>query len=299
VEQGKNVHRRDFGAVPAGCWPSEGAVSTAAVQLLDGAGFRWTASSQRVLLNSLGLDSAGSEVVHRAYALPDRRIAMFFRDDELSDLIGFQYKDWHADDAVANLMARLMAIADEPGAGAGRVVTIALDGENAWEHYPENGYHFLGALYRTLAHHPQLRLTTFSACLDDPDIQVRPLQRLVAGSWVYGDLTTWIGHRDKNRAWDMLVAVCKRVAAVLAAGHLNPSDKAKLERQLAVCEGSDWFWWPGDYNPEAAVAHFDHLYRMQLAGLYHLLGESPPDYLALPFSHGNAQATGGVMRPSS
>ena len=41
---------------------------------------------------------------------------------------------------------------------------IALDGENAWEHYPFNGYYFLQALYAQLAEHPQLELTTLSEC---------------------------------------------------------------------------------------------------------------------------------------
>lgn len=297
LTRGRVVHARHYGAGPVGCWPSEGALSTASLALLDEAGFRWTASGQRVLLNSLDLNSAPSETAHRVYRLGERRIAVFFRDDELSDLIGFQYKDWHADDAVADLVTRLAAIADEPGARPGRVVTIALDGENAWEHYPDNGYHFLTALYRVLSQDPRFELTTFRRCLDDPAVPVMTLPRLTAGSWVYGDLSTWIGHPDKNRAWDMLVEVRKLCAAALASGRLDATECARLEHQLAVCEGSDWFWWPGEYNPEASVSQFEHLFRVQLAGLYHMLGEAPPEYLATPFSHGGVEAHGGVMRP--
>ena len=296
LDQGRVLHERCFGTPPAGCWPSEGALSSATLALLGDTGFRWAASGQGVLRNSLG-QGAGSDTLHRPYRLGEGRTAVFFRDDELSDLIGFQYKDWHADDAVADLVSRLTAIAGEPEAGDGRVVCIALDGENAWEHYPENGYHFLTALYRTLAADPRFELTTFGRCLDDAGVPVRMLPRIVAGSWVHGDLATWIGHPDKNRAWDMLVEAAVLCAAALDSGRLDVSERNRLERQLAVCEGSDWFWWPGEYNPEAAVSHFEHLYRLQLAGLYHLLGEAPPDYLATPFSHGSLQATGGVMRP--
>jgi alpha-amylase/alpha-mannosidase (GH57 family) len=298
LEQGRAVYSRHYGSAQPGCWPSEGALSEATLALLDGMGFRWTASGQRVLLNSLGLANAPSDVAHRAYRLGERRIAVFFRDDELSDLIGFQYKDWHADDAVADLVARLATIAAEPGAGDGRVVTLALDGENAWEHYPENGYHFLTALYRALSQDPRFELTTFGHCLDDPAVPVRPLPKLAAGSWVYGDLSTWIGHPDKNRAWDMLVEVRRHCMAALTDGRFDAAERRRIEHQLAVCEGSDWFWWPGEYNPEEAVSQFEHMFRTQLAGLYHLLGEPPPDYLGTPFSHGGAEAHGGVMRPA-
>lgn len=298
LEQGKQLFREEFGAPPTGCWPSEGAVSTAAVAQLGQSDLRWAATGQRVLLNSLGTDAAPSDAMHRAYRLEGSGVTLFFRDDELSDLLGFRYKDWHADDAVADLVNRLAAIA-ETDAEPGRVVTIALDGENAWEHYPNNGYFFLSALYRVLSQDARFELTTFSRCLDDPRVTVRPLPQLKAGSWVYGDLTTWIGHPDKNRAWDMLVDASDACREALASKRFDADAVARIERQLAVCEGSDWFWWPGDYNPEAAVAQFEQLYRLQLQGLYDLIGAAPPDYLGTPFSRGNAEAQDGVMRPGS
>ena len=296
LREAQRTHAGRFGSPPAGCWPSEGALSAATLALLDEAGLRWTASGQRVLLNSLGVGGASSEIVHRVYRLDGKRVALFFRDDVLSDLIGFQYKDWHADDAVADLLSRLAAIAAEPQTESGRVVCLALDGENAWEHYPENGYHFLTALYRALSTDARFQLTTFSRCLDDPGVPVRTLPKLVAGSWVHGDLCTWVGHPDKNRAWDMLAAASARCHALLVAPRLDAAEPARLERQLAVCEGSDWFWWPGDYNPQGTVSQFEHLYRLQLVGLYQLLGEAPPEYLGVPFSRGSAEGAGGAMR---
>jgi alpha-amylase/alpha-mannosidase (GH57 family) len=78
-----------------------------------------------------------------------------------------------------------------------------MDGENAWEYFPENGYYFLSALYNRLAAHPGIELTTFSECLKNK-VENKTLNRLVAGSWVYGTFSTWIGDTDKNRGWDML-----------------------------------------------------------------------------------------------
>ena len=70
--------------------------------------------------------------------------------------------------------------------------------------YPNNGSYFLQAMYERIAAHPKLQLTTFSEVQKRQKRLAPKLSRLVAGSWVYGTFTTWIGDKDKNRAWDML-----------------------------------------------------------------------------------------------
>ncbi|HKK14845.1 MAG TPA: glycoside hydrolase, partial [Gammaproteobacteria bacterium] len=219
--------------------------------------------------------------------------ACFFRDDGLSDLIGFTYSDWHGDDAVANLVHHLENIAEVT---TDAVVPVILDGENAWEYYPDNGYHFLSGLYERLAAHPRLQLTTFSDCLAGDPTPGR-LDRLVAGSWVYGTFSTWIGDRDKNRGWDMLREAKLAFDAFAGARDVDAGRLDLARHQLAVCEGSDWFWWFGDYNPADTVTDFDRLFRMHLANLYQLLGQEPPEYLSHAFSHGTGRPErGGVMR---
>ena len=176
------------------------------------------------------------------------------------------------------------------------MVSIILDGENAWEHYPENGYYFLSALYRRLADHPGIELTTFSEALERCPVPAE-LPRLVAGSWVYGTFSTWIGDPDKNRGWDMLGAAKRACDAALASGRLGEEQRARALKQLAVCEGSDWFWWFGDYNPADTVSDFDRLYRRHLSNLYRLIGKEPPAYLEQPLTHGGgAPRAGGAMR---
>jgi alpha-amylase/alpha-mannosidase (GH57 family) len=72
---------------------------------------------------------------------------------------------------------------------------------------------------------------------------------------------------------------------------------ASIERQLAICEGSDWFWWFGDYNPADSVNDFDRLYRQQLTNLYQMLGEKVPPDLDRPISSGGGKAeNSGTMR---
>lgn len=301
VAEAVRVFTRVFGMRPAGCWPSEGAVSHAALEVIDAHGFAWAASSAGVLRGSLesGAGSAayGAQTLDRPWRLAGQRVSCWFRDDGLSDLIGFTYATWHGDDAVAHFVGALTDIAKRHAQSPGHAVLVALDGENAWEHYPQNGYHFLRGLYEALATHPALELTTLGALTARAGFAPRALPRLRAGSWVHSTLATWIGDADKNAAWDLLCDAKLACDRVIAAGTLSGERRAAIERQLARCESSDWFWWFGDYNPAQAVKQFDQLYRRQLTTLYRLLSLEPPAALAQPISRGGGvMEQGGVMR---
>ncbi len=67
----------------------------------------------------------------------------FFRDHYISDLVGFVYSRMGAVAAAEDLHRRIRAIGDREPAGRTATVSIILDGENAWEYYPENGRQFL------------------------------------------------------------------------------------------------------------------------------------------------------------
>ncbi len=300
IRKGIEVFQRHFGFRPRGCWPSEGAVSEATVKMLEEEGFKWAATGQQVLSNSLMASSSDGHLpanwVHTPYRLQEGRLNLFFRDDGLSDLIGFTYGEWHADDAVGDLINHLVNIAEACKDNQQAVVSIIMDGENAWEYYPNNGSYFLNAMYERIAHHPRLKLTTFSEIQCHSRRLAPKLGRLVAGSWVYGTFTTWIGDKDKNRAWDMLGKAKADYDQVLKSRSFSPARLEELERQLAICEGSDWFWWFGDYNPGATVSDFERLFRHQLSHLYELLELPKPDYLLQVFATGSGDPSlGGVM----
>ncbi|MFO1455206.1 MAG: glycoside hydrolase family 57 protein [Steroidobacteraceae bacterium] len=285
-----------FGHAPTGCWPSEGAVSDAALGLIDRFGLRWAATSSNVLQNSVAAQHNGP--VHRdaPHRLPGQKLTCFFRHDGLSDAIGFEYSTWHGDDAAAHFAGEVARLAEHYQNDPGRVLLIALDGENAWEHYPFNGYYFLRGMYAALADHPRLELTTLSDYLKR-DPQVVPLPHVVAGSWVHGTLATWMGDAAKNAGWDLLCEAKEAFDRVVVEGALDAAQVTAAERQLALCESSDWFWWFGDYNPADAVAQFDRLYRRQLTNLYRLLRLEPPASLLQPLSRGGGAAEhGGTMR---
>ena len=300
IAKGIEVFETHFGFKPQGCWPSEGAVSEATLKILEEEGFRWVATGQQVLNNSLMASSDGElpvNWVHTPYRVHEGTLNVFFRDDGLSDLIGFTYGDWHADDAVGDLITHLENIANACADNPDAVVSIIMDGENAWEYYPHNASYFLHAMYMRLAEHPRLALTTFKEVLEQQAKPSPTLDSLVAGSWVYGTFSTWIGDRDKNRAWEMLVDAKRTYDRVLAERAFSADQVQSLERQLAICEGSDWFWWFGDYNPGETVRDFERLFRRQLSHLYALLEEPEPDYLSQVFAVGSGDPTqGGTMR---
>jgi alpha-amylase/alpha-mannosidase (GH57 family) len=303
LHHGVDVYAKHFGCKPQGVWLSEGAVSMAAVKLLDEFGFKWTASGEGVWRHACEAshmnhhDVASKRALYSPLKLEHSNCALFFRDDGLSDMIGFQYKDWNPVDAANDFAHHMENIANFLGDKVEEhVVSVILDGENAWEYYPENAYHFLTALYERLAHHKKIEMTTFSAALVQ-GVKARPLSVLKAGSWVYGSFSTWIGDNEKNRGWDLLVEAKQVYDRVIASGKLTAKQRQLATEQLAICEGSDWFWWFGDYNPADSVRDFDELYRRHLEKLYVLLGETIPQVLSQPISRGGGfMENAGTMR---
>ena len=89
-----------FGCQPKGVWLSEGALSSASIDLLDEFNIQWTASGEGVWRQSYKASNMNTEELsskkslYQPSKLAQSDCALFFRDDGLSDLIGFQYKDW-------------------------------------------------------------------------------------------------------------------------------------------------------------------------------------------------------------
>ncbi len=328
IELAREDHQRRFGRAPTGMWPAEGALSTPFAALIAAHGFQWAASSEAVLRNSLRAsgvpDSALVTPHYRPYHLGPladpgapktagraNSLTLFFRDDRLSDLIGFEYARWHGRDASEHFVREVAAIADRDANGAasqGNVgtrpcVCVMLDGENAWEYYPYNGFYFLSGIYAGLATHPRIRLLTCSEAAaerhrtDAPPGAIGALRALAAGSWVYGNLSTWIGARDKNTAWDLLCEAKVCFDRVMASKRLDAAQRRQATAQLSDCESSDWFWWLGDNNPAPSVASFEAMFRAKLARLYELLRLPVPEQLSIPFHHGDGSAEhGGTMK---
>ncbi|MCL2297157.1 MAG: glycoside hydrolase family 57 protein, partial [Proteobacteria bacterium] len=289
-------HERRFGRPAAGLWPAEGALSAEFLKQIAEAGFQWTASSHGVLRHSAGDTAKTTTPWLPPEGTPD--ILIFFRDERLSDLIGFEYAKWHGRDAAQDFMTELETLHLR---APNSLIPVFLDGENAWEYYPYNAWYFFSDLYTALEQSPDIRTVTLSEAAAARREHSPRLPRLTAGSWVYGTLSTWIGHPDKNRAWELLCELKQCADRALDSGRFDDTVCAQVRQRLAVCESSDWFWWLGDDNPTESIATFDRLFRHNLRSLYHLLELPPPAALDHPLScggHGgnNAAESGGTMR---
>ena len=323
IKQAQTSHKLRFGAKPVGMWPAEGAVSKQSLLLMAQQGVQWAASGEGVLTNSLHKSNPAkalisrTEYLYKPYKISNGQdeIVCFFRDDRLSDKIGFEYSKMHSTDAVRDFVRELEHIQASHQKPENPVVSVILDGENAWEYYPYNGYYFLTELYQALTNHPDIEMVIQSEVLHaikTPEnspykIVSGNLPEIAAGSWVYGTFSTWIGNKDKNYGWDLLCQAKKTYDDVMLTDKLTVKEKKLCENQLSVCEGSDWFWWLGDYNSTSSISSFDQLYRRNLSNLHVLLKQPVPANLSIPInvshpsllaveSHGDSMLSGTMKR---
>lgn len=306
VEAGLREAERLLGRRPAGMWPAEGSLSAQALAVFAAAGVRWVGCDQDVLAASLAGEARGGDhfAAWRLDGLAEPLI--LFRDKGLSDRIGFVYAAWPADRAAADLVGHLQRIRRSLPAGE-HVVPIFLDGENPWEGYAGAGVPFLRELYRQVAAAEGLRWRTIAEHLEaGGGRRARVLPRLVAGSWIRHDFTTWIGHPVKNAGWDLVARTRDWLEPRLAeAGALRPvslpgglgevrapdpdrllpgrdDPPARAWSAMASAEGSDWFWWYGEEHPTDFGREFDALLRGHLAAARAHLGGEPDPRLEVP-----------------
>jgi alpha-amylase/alpha-mannosidase (GH57 family) len=296
LERALARHRELFGRPPAGVWPSEGAVSPETAEIAAGLGVRWLASDEQVLERSLPEPERGRGAHFRPWTLetPRGRVGFLFRDHELSDRIGFVYQRWDAAEAVADFLERLRRIGREHAGERPPVVPVILDGENCWDGYSEDGGPFLDALYGALQAAADVRTSTPSEALERwPDPPRLP--RLHTGSWIDADLHVWVGHPEKNRAWDLL----SRARAAMGGG----PGAAGAREALLRAEGSDWFWWLGEDHYTADKGLFDSLFRGHLKAVYEAGGRPAPLALEVPIAQpawtpGRREPPIGFIRPA-
>ncbi len=279
VERARQRHREAFGAEPLGLWPSEGGVSPEVAGIVAQTGIRWMATDEGVLWASLPESARRREMLYRPWKLKTDagEIALLFRDHELSDRIGFVYHRWAADQAVADFVGRLRRIAKDFASSGTPLVSVILDGENCWESYPEDGGPFLDRLYQALGSAPDIRTWTPSQALSSERTWGR-LERLHSGSWIDANFRIWIGHPEKNRAWELVA----RARRALVEKHPRREDCPAAWEALSRAEGSDWFWWFGDDHSSEDQNVFDELFRKHLQDCYESAGIPAPGALRVP-----------------
>ncbi|MFC1961373.1 glycoside hydrolase family 57, partial [Chloroflexota bacterium] len=302
VDLGVAMYEARFGRSPRGMWPAEGSVSPQIIQMVANVGIDWIATDEDVLARSLPdvddftRDSADTvqqaDALYQPYTVTGGRggeVAILFRDHLISDKVGFEYSGLSGEDAAADLMGRLANIQAQlaaEGAAGPHLVTILLDGENAWEHYDNDGKDFLHALYRSLSAAENIQTVTPSEYLTIAG-ELRPIDELWPGSWVTPDFSTWIGEAEENTAWEYLLQT--RQDLQQAEPRLSAEVKEAAFEAMYIAEGSDWFWFFGADQNSGQDWAFDDQFRGHLQRVYDLISVTPPAFIHIPVIPQNPQ----------
>ena len=270
VKKAQILFRKTFGKEPKGFWPAEGAVDEKSVALLESLGLQWIATDEAILYRSLKSDQ--KEYIYKPYRYNNMLIG--FRDHSLSDKIGFEYRYKETNEAAADFLSELQKIENS---NSNATVFVILDGENAWEFYQNNGYDFLEALYSGLGQAKWCHTLTMDSL---KTVEAETLETLAAGSWINGTFDTWVGHREKTRAWELLFLTKKDYEHHMDI--LEESVCSRISERFLVAESSDWFWWYGDDHHSVFDEEFDTLFRNNLIAIYRLMGLVPPNDLFVP-----------------
>src|SRR5438094_528481 len=206
----------------------------------------------------------------------------------------------YPEDAVGDMIWKLERARDRLSDDGGPyLAAIILDGENAWEQYPNNGNDFLRHLYGTLQQDERFETVRVSDFLDKSPAKV-DLPNLHTGSWIDANLRVWIGEPAHARAWGALERT--RRFAQDQWGSLRYMPKS-VRQPLMVAEGSDWFWWYSSRNSSPEDGVFDDLFRANLEVVWWYAGAEPPDDIRQPLIDPNRLAAtvarGGAMLPGS
>jgi alpha-amylase/alpha-mannosidase (GH57 family) len=283
-----DTYSQQFGRPPRGMWPAEGAVSQSIIPLFAQHDIRWIASDEGVLASSgqYGYRTEDPNVLCQPYRAEEEghQISILFRNRSLSDTIGFDYHGYaDYNDAAADFISRVRQNFSEIVHGdSDHILTIILDGENAWGDYREDARPFLSSLYSLLEAASDIQCVTPSEFLAAHGIHEQTkVYELFTGSWIdrWGsrpgvDLDTWIGEPEKNEAWELLAAVRRDIARAS-----DNSNQIAALRSLYTAEGSDWFWWFGSDHDSGHDESFDDLFRTHLKSAYAAIGKIAPSIL--------------------
>jgi alpha-amylase/alpha-mannosidase (GH57 family) len=271
IAEGKKRVEEITGQKLKGSWPAEGSVSEEVLALYKRAGYSYVVTDQDILARTLFDNDyerflRNHHLLYQPYVI--NGMTVFFRDRDLANLISFDYMKWEDPKEAANdLLEHIRKRAVEAQRFIERpVIVIAMDGENAWEYYRNNGREFLSSVYEGIERDPKLETSVLSKVMSSA---VTLDKRLWPGSWINADFHVWAGSGNKNRNLTLLALIKEKIDK-LPEGKLR--DKAVA--LLRVIEGSDWNWWHTFADPRSS---FDGIFLSYIRELSRLL---KTDFLA-------------------
>ena len=294
-----------FGVRPKGMWSPELCIDAKTLSLFAKEGIKWTLSDESILSSSINFefvrDFKGNlnDPYHllKVYEYKARTasIDVIFRDRSIPNLINFEYAGIDSQIAASDLYNKIKVIQDKllVSPDETHLLTIALDGENCWENYQNDGNDFLDNLYSTIENDDSIETVVISDYLEN-DKNKKTLSKISPGSWIDQSFKYWIGEPTKNKAWKHLKDTKELLDNTLKHGkNKDLSHISKAHEELLIAEGSDWFWWYGEPNNSGQDFVFDYMFREHLKNVYLNLNVEYPQELneslitkvEMPFKH--------------
>lgn len=292
-----------FKTKPKGMWLSEQCVCPKSAELLAKEGIKWSVVDEGILSKSIKKefmrDFEGN--LENPYDLMTNYITknkhplnLVFADSFFANLLNFGYGNYDSKIAANDLYEKIKVIQFklQNSPRENHILTIALDGENCWETYQNDGAEFLDTLYGLICEDDTLNTVLVGDFVEENKAEL--LENLKSGSWINRNFDLWIGEPTKNVAWLYLDSVSKDIEIQYQEKLQELKDKTqianlketfkKAHREILISQGSDWYWWYGKPNESKSDGIFDYLFRRHLMNAYEIMQLPIPHYLTMPLA---------------
>ena len=289
---------------PKGIWLPEHCISMASVDMLNDLGVNWTVTDEGILANTLGrefardfegnLEAPFDLCVHYKFNSRNNKVNVLYADSFFSNLVSFGYGNYDGHVAANDFYEKIKTVQSKLqfSPKEDHLLTIAMDGENCWESYQNDGNEFLDTLYELIENDDTLQTVLVSDFIEKA--KPEKLDNVASGSWINRNFDLWIGEPTKNLAWIYLDKTRNDLFKFSKELLENAkTDEEKLEAQkridkakeeIFVSEGSDWLWWYGEPNESSNDHIFDFLFRAHLKNVYGALDKPSPKHLDVPLA---------------
>ena len=293
-----------FGKRPQGIWLPEHCISMKSVDMLNELGIKWTVTDEGILANTLGrefardfegnLEAPFDLCVHYGFNSRNNKLNVVFADSFFANLVGFGYGNYNGKVAANDFYEKIKTIQNKLQFSPkdDHLLTIAMDGENCWESYQNDGDEFLDTLYSLIENDETLETVLLSEFTEKA--KPEKLDSVASGSWINRNFDLWIGEPTKNLAWIYLdrtrndfekyAKELMKNAKTAEETAIVKEKTAKAKEEIFISEGSDWLWWYGEPNESSNDHLFDFLFRAHLKNAYECLGVQSPKHLEIPLA---------------
>lgn len=296
IELGLKRTEEVFGVKPKGIWAPEQCISNDVLKMMAEAGLEWTISDETILADTLNKEFVRDfNGFHQdpynlcsTYSVnfgENKDFKIIFRDSVIPNLISFEYPNYDAKTAAKDLYDRIKVVYNklQNAPEENHLLTIAMDGENAWHNYSDCGAEFLTELYNLICSDKTLETVRISDYFEKIS-HLHKLDYIKTGSGIKKDFRFWTAEPVKNTAWRYLFNTYEDLKKFEQDENIDRGKIKQAYKHLYTTQGSDWFWWFGEPNDSGQDHLFDYLFREHLKNIYIVLDKPVPEHLEEPLS---------------